>query len=153
MASVKTYGDTIHTFVQRVDYNGPFLPGFSRHHLTEVINTLLPIPGLGWIDHCVGNQGDGEMEAVASWYEKMLDFHRFWSVDDTMIHTSYSSLRLIVVTDFDERVKMPNDVELIYCAPRSAFNQIPSPKPSISKAPASAPAYSWNVSSSVVAYW
>ena len=47
------------------------------------------------------------MEAVASWYEKMLDFHRFWSVDDTMIHTSYSSLRSIVVTDFDERVKMP----------------------------------------------
>lgn len=47
------------------------------------------------------------MEAVASWYEKMLDFHRFWSVDDTMIHTSYSSLRSIVVADFDERVKMP----------------------------------------------
>jgi 4-hydroxyphenylpyruvate dioxygenase len=107
MASVKTYGDTIHTFVQRVDYTGPFLPGFSKHHLTEPINEVLPIPGLGWIDHCVGNQGDGEMEAVASWYEKMLDFHRFWSVDDTMIHTSYSSLRSIVVTDFDERVKMP----------------------------------------------
>ena len=47
------------------------------------------------------------MEAVASWYEKMLDFHRFWSVDDTMIHTNYSSLRSIVVADFDEKVKMP----------------------------------------------
>jgi len=48
-----------------------------------------------------------EMEPVASWYEKMLDFHRFWSVDDTMMHTEYSALRSIVVTDFDENVKMP----------------------------------------------
>ena len=47
------------------------------------------------------------MEAAASWYEKMLDFHRFWSVDDKMIHTNYSSLRSIVVADFDENVKMP----------------------------------------------
>ena len=47
------------------------------------------------------------MEAAASWYEKMLDFHRFWSVDDKMIHTNYSSLRSIVVADFDEKVKMP----------------------------------------------
>jgi 4-hydroxyphenylpyruvate dioxygenase len=37
----------------------------------------------------------------------MLDFHRFWSVDDTMIHTEFSSLRSIVVADFDENVKMP----------------------------------------------
>jgi len=47
------------------------------------------------------------MEPAASWYEKMLDFHRFWSVDDKMIHTNYSSLRSIVVADFDENVKMP----------------------------------------------
>ena len=47
------------------------------------------------------------MEAAASWYEKMLDFHRFWSVDDKMIHTNYSSLRSIDVADFDEKVKMP----------------------------------------------
>lgn len=60
-----------------------------------------------FIDHCVGNQADGEMEPVASWYEKMLDFHRFWSVDDKMLHTEYSALRSIVVADFDENVKMP----------------------------------------------
>jgi len=47
------------------------------------------------------------MEAAAAWYEKMLDFHRFWSVDDKMMHTEYSALRSIVVADFDERVKMP----------------------------------------------
>ena len=47
------------------------------------------------------------MEPVAQWSEKMLDFHRFWSVDDSMIHTEFSSLRSIVVCDFDEIVKMP----------------------------------------------
>lgn len=47
------------------------------------------------------------MEPVASWYEKMLDFHRFWSVDEKMMHTEYSALRSVVVADFDEKVKMP----------------------------------------------
>ena len=47
------------------------------------------------------------MEGVAQWYEKMLDFHRFWSADDSIIHTEYSSLRSIVVADFDEVIKMP----------------------------------------------
>lgn len=47
------------------------------------------------------------MEPAASWYEKMLDFHRFWSVDDKMMHTQYSALRSIVVADFDENIKMP----------------------------------------------
>ena len=107
VASVRTYGDTIHTFVQRVDYTGPFLPGFRAHHLKEKFNAVMSPVNLDFIDHCVGNQPDLEMEAATSWYEKMLDFHRFWSVDDTMIHTEYSSLRSIVVTDFDEVIKMP----------------------------------------------
>ena len=107
VASVKTYGDTIHTFVQRDKYNGIFMPGFKEHHLNEPLNDILPKCDLRYIDHCVGNQPDGEMEPVAQWYEKMLDFHRFWSVDDKMIHTNYSSLRSIVVADFDEKVKMP----------------------------------------------
>jgi 4-hydroxyphenylpyruvate dioxygenase len=71
------------------------------------MNELMARPNLQFMDHCVGNQPDGEMEAAASWYEKMLDFHRFWSVDDKMIHTEYSSLRSVVVCDFDEKVKMP----------------------------------------------
>jgi len=107
VSSVKTYGDTIHTFVQRVDFTGEFLPGYRKHHSTEPLNKLVPVPDLKFIDHCVGNQPDGDMEPVAQWYEKMLDFHRFWSVDDKMIHTEYSSLRSIVMADFDEKVKMP----------------------------------------------
>lgn len=107
IARVRTYGDTVHSFVQRVDYKGPFLPGFKAHHLYEKLNDVLPKPNLAYMDHCVGNQPDGEMEPAAQWYEKMLDFHRFWSVDDKMIHTNFSSLRSVVMADFDENIKMP----------------------------------------------
>jgi 4-hydroxyphenylpyruvate dioxygenase len=107
LATVQTYGDTTHTFVQRDKYNGTFLPGYKKHHLVEAFNKVLEPINLHVIDHCVGNQPDGEMEAAAFWYEKMLDFHRFWSVDDKMMHTEYSALRSIVVADFDEVVKMP----------------------------------------------
>lgn len=47
------------------------------------------------------------MTGVSKAYEDYFQFHRFWSVDDSQIHTEYSSLRSIVVTDYDERVKMP----------------------------------------------
>lgn len=107
IASVQTYGDTIHTFVQRSEYKGHFLPGFRDHHLNEKFNSLAPVPELEFVDHIVGNQPDLEMEPVAAWYEKMLDFHRFWSADDSVIHTEYSALRSIVVADFDETIKMP----------------------------------------------
>ena len=107
IASVKTYGDTIHTFVQRNGYTGVFMPGFKDHPQREALNGLVPVPELLYIDHCVGNQPDGEMEPVAQWYENMLDFHRFWSVDDKMMHTQYSALRSVVMADFDEKIKMP----------------------------------------------
>ena len=55
----------------------------------------------------MGNQGDLEMVSACELYEKQLAFHRFWSVDDSQIHTEYSSLRSIVMTDPDEVVKMP----------------------------------------------
>jgi 4-hydroxyphenylpyruvate dioxygenase len=107
VASVQTYGDTIHTFVQRVDYKGPFLPGFKEAEYKEPFNELIDIPKLERVDHVVGNQPDLEMEPTVQWYEKMLDFHRYWSVDDSMIHTEYSSLRSVVMCDFDEIIKMP----------------------------------------------
>jgi len=107
MSTVRTYGDTTHTFVQRDNYKGLFLPDFAKHHFKEVYNDIIERPRLEFIDHCVGNQPDGEMEAAAEWYEKMLDFHRFWSIDDKMLHTEYSALRSVVVADFDEKIKMP----------------------------------------------
>jgi len=107
IATVQTYGDTVHSFVQRSQYTGPFLPGFRSITAKDPIAAILPDPGLRFIDHIVGNQGDLEMEAAAQWYEKVLDFHRFWSVDDSQIHTEYSALRSVVMADFDEKIKMP----------------------------------------------
>jgi 4-hydroxyphenylpyruvate dioxygenase len=49
----------------------------------------------------------GDMTPAADWYEKHLDFHRFWSIDDKLLHTEYSSLNSIVMSDFDEKVRMP----------------------------------------------
>lgn len=65
VASIATYGDTVHTFVQRVDYTGPFLPGFKAHHLKEKFNQVMPQVDLIEVDHCVGNQEDLKMEGVA----------------------------------------------------------------------------------------
>ncbi len=107
MASIQTYGDTIHTLVERKNYTGLFLPGFSKHPSEDLLKKTVGQPVFEAIDHCVGNQPDQQMEPVAQWYEKMLDFHRFWSVDDSMMHTEYSALRSIVMTDFDEVIKMP----------------------------------------------
>jgi 4-hydroxyphenylpyruvate dioxygenase len=107
MSTVKTYGDTVHTFVERHNYKGLFLPGFKPHHLKEALNAFAPPVHIQKVDHVVGNQPDKEMEPVVNHYEKMLGFHRFWTVDDKMIHTEYSSLRSVVVTDYDENIKMP----------------------------------------------
>jgi 4-hydroxyphenylpyruvate dioxygenase len=108
LATIATYGDTVHTFVERAGYSGAFLPNFKAVEDGEdCFKSFTPPIGLNFIDHVVGNMADGEMEPSVSFYEKILQFHRFWSVDDKQIHTEYSSLRSIVVADFDEVVKMP----------------------------------------------
>lgn len=66
-----------------------------------------PAVGINFIDHVVGNQPDNQMTTACEWYENCLDFHRFWSVDDSQIHTEYSSLRSIVMASPNELVKMP----------------------------------------------
>ena len=70
-------------------------------------NFTRPATNLLYIDHLVGNQPDDSMVSAAEWYEKALQFHRFWSVDDKVIHTEFSSLRSIVVTNYEETIKMP----------------------------------------------
>ncbi|KAJ3128795.1 hypothetical protein HK098_003561 [Nowakowskiella sp. JEL0407] len=106
MATVATYGNVEHTFVERRNYKGDFLPGYQRRG-EDPIEKFLPPTGLEMIDHCVGNQPDNEMIQACDFYEKCLDFRRFWSVDDSQIHTEYSALRSIVMTDRDEKIKMP----------------------------------------------
>ncbi|XP_015431527.1 PREDICTED: 4-hydroxyphenylpyruvate dioxygenase [Dufourea novaeangliae] len=105
-ATLKTYGDTHHTLIDRSKYKGFFLPGYQK--LPEDRFTKdLPKVGLNFVDHIVGNQPDKQMESIAKWYEECLQFHRFWSVDDTQLHTEYSALRSIVMTNWEETVKMP----------------------------------------------
>ncbi|XP_066594740.1 4-hydroxyphenylpyruvate dioxygenase [Prorops nasuta] len=104
--TIQTYGDTYHTLIERSKYRGFFLPGFRRES-EDVLLKILPSIGLNFIDHVVGNQPDKQMEPVAKWYEQCLQFHRFWSVDDTQLHTEYSALRSIVMTNWEETVKMP----------------------------------------------
>lgn len=62
---------------------------------------------MNFIDHVVGNQPDLQMESIAAWYERILQFHRFWSVDDSQIHTEYSALRSVVMANYEETVKLP----------------------------------------------
>jgi 4-hydroxyphenylpyruvate dioxygenase len=107
-AVLQTYGDTTHTLIDRSGYKGLFLPGYKPHyHKNDPITKLLPKINLKFVDHVVGNQPDLQMEQVAEWYVKCLMFHRFWSVDDSQIHTEYSALRSIVVTNYEETIKMP----------------------------------------------
>lgn len=107
MATVETYGDTVHTFIEMGDYAGPFLPGFRAVTEEDPLAAAFPSPKLEFIDHVVGNQPDQEMEAVCDWYERVMGFRRFWSVDDSQVTTEFSSLRSVVMTDPSESVKMP----------------------------------------------
>lgn len=83
------------------------MPGYKYGYSEDLLTKSLPSTKLDFIDHVVGNQPDLEMEGAANWYEKMLLFHRFWSVDDSQIHTEYSALRSIVMANYEETVKMP----------------------------------------------
>jgi len=103
IATIKAFGDTSHTFVQRNNYNGVFLPGYAVFE-----NNLTGDPsGLIHIDHIVGNQPNGEMQTVCNFYEKVFGWHRFWTVDDKDISTEFSALRSIVMANDNEKIKMP----------------------------------------------
>lgn len=108
-AAISTYGDTTHTLISRASYSGVFLPGYKAIAATKAdpLQHLLPTVTLEAIDHCVGNQDWGAMEAACAYYERCLSFHRFWSVDDSQISTEYSALNSIVMASPNNVVKMP----------------------------------------------
>lgn len=103
-ATIATYGDTVHTFVQRDGYGGVFGPGFVA---TRKAAAGARSPGLLNIDHCVGNVGWGEMDAWGEFYSKVFGFSQLVSFDDTDISTEYTALRSKVMTDSQHRVKFP----------------------------------------------
>ena len=107
IAGLKAYNDTEHFLIQKNNYKGTFLPGYKPHSIKEAFNKIVDNSGLLFIDHIVCNHKEGDMEPTAQWYEQMLQFHRFWSVDDSILHTEYSALNSIVMADFDENIKLP----------------------------------------------
>ncbi|KAL8648581.1 MAG: hypothetical protein Q9226_005933, partial [Calogaya cf. arnoldii] len=107
-AIIRTYGDTTHTLVEKSRYRGIFMPGYRPVDLEDPIQKYLPKISLEAIDHCVGNQNWGEMQAICDYYESKLDFHRFWSPDDNLLSTSFSAMNSIVMASPPPSlIKMP----------------------------------------------
>jgi 4-hydroxyphenylpyruvate dioxygenase len=103
IAGIKTYGDTIHSLVERRGYRGPFLPGFRP--ATSRYNP--PPVGLQHVDHRVGNVELGRMNTWVKFYEDVMGFRNLISFDDKDISTEYSSLMSKVVASGNERIKFP----------------------------------------------
>jgi 4-hydroxyphenylpyruvate dioxygenase len=104
IASIATYGDTIHTFVERNNYNGAFLPGFAAISAEDLVSR--PV-GLKYVDHMVGNVGWGEMNRWVEFYSTVMGFRMFKHFDDKDISTEYSALMSKVMSNGNERVKFP----------------------------------------------
>ena len=102
-SGIYTYGETVHIFVERKNYNGIFLPGYK-----EWKSDYNPKPtGLKYIDHMVGNVGWGEMNTWVKFYEDVMGFVNFLSFDDKQIHTEYSALMSKVMSNGNGRIKFP----------------------------------------------
>jgi 4-hydroxyphenylpyruvate dioxygenase len=104
MSGIHTYGDTVHLFVERKDYNGIFMPGYKTwsnpfFKLTDC--------GLLYVDHCVGNVGWNQMNKWVSFYEEVLGFKNILSFDDEDISTEYSALMSKVMSSGNGFVKFP----------------------------------------------
>ncbi len=100
-AAIHTYGDTLHSFINRDGYDGLWEPGFAPRDLKGD-----PI-GVLEVDHCVGNVELGKMNEWVAWYEKVLGFELFISFDDKDISTDYTALMSKVMASGNQRIKFP----------------------------------------------
>ncbi len=105
LASIAVYGDTIHTFVERQDYTGSFMPGFRTSEST--LPQHARPAGLAGIDHVVGNVELGKMNEWVSFYEKVMGFTQLIHFDDRQISTEYSALMSKVMQNGSGRIKLP----------------------------------------------
>ncbi len=104
IAAIATYGDTIHTFVERKAYDGLFMPGFQPWENPY----WKPEPvGLEYVDHCVGNVDLGQMNTYVDFYANVMGFRNLISFDDTDISTEYSALMSKVMSNGNGRIKFP----------------------------------------------
>lgn len=104
-SSIKTFGDTIHSFIERKNYTGKFLPGFvdiSGKSLQGITDA-----GLRAVDHMVGNVELGKMLYWVEFYSKTLGFNQLLSFDDKDISTEYTALMSKVMQNSTGKIKMP----------------------------------------------
>ncbi len=102
-SGIYTYGETVHIFVERKDYNGVFLPGYKKwesHYNPEPV-------GLKFIDHMVGNVGWNEMNTWCKFYAEVMGFAQIISFDDKDISTDYTALMSKVMSNGNGRIKFP----------------------------------------------
>ena len=102
-AAIKTYGDTVHTFVNRANYHGAFAPGFSAGPTPSAT----PPVGFRRIDHVVGNVELGKMNRWVDFYARVLGFSQLVHFDDQAISTEYSALMSKVMQDGTGKIKFP----------------------------------------------
>lgn len=103
LSGIKTYGDTVHTFVERSDYRGAFLPGYVEKKSERKVEPV----GLQFIDHCVGNVELGEMNRWVKFYQDVMGFKLLITFDDKDISTKYTALMSKVVSNGNGYVKFP----------------------------------------------
>jgi 4-hydroxyphenylpyruvate dioxygenase len=106
-ATIQTYGDTTHTFINRDRYHGVFAPGYLPLDPERYSPRTFRPAGLQWIDHIVGNVEEGKMDEWVRFYEDVLGFRQLISFDDKDISTEYSALMSKVVQGGDGRIKFP----------------------------------------------
>src|SRR5919106_4694858 len=104
LSSIATYGDTIHTFVNRGAYEGPYLPGYKSVSANGQANAGV---GLKVVDHCVGNVELGRMEHWVEFYERVMGFTEMIHFSDEDISTEYSALMSKVMSDGQGKIKFP----------------------------------------------
>lgn len=106
-ATIRTYGDTTHTFVNRDRYRGVFAPGYLPLEPERYQPQSYHSAGLLTIDHIVGNVEEGRMNEWVGYYERVLGFNQLISFDDKDISTEYSALMSKVVQNGTGRIKFP----------------------------------------------
>jgi 4-hydroxyphenylpyruvate dioxygenase len=103
LSGIHTYGEVVHIFVERKNYQGIFMPGFEAWK-----SDYNPSPtGLKFVDHCVGNVGWNQMNPRVKFYEDVLGFKNILSFDDKDISTEYSALMSKVMSNGNGYVKFP----------------------------------------------
>jgi 4-hydroxyphenylpyruvate dioxygenase len=102
-AAIYTYGDTLHSFVDRSKYNGLYMPGYQPRAAKFPAASV----GLHYVDHCVGNVELGKMEHWVNFYKNVMGFTQYIHFDDNDIATEYSALMSKVMAGGRGRIKFP----------------------------------------------